>query len=127
MSFYNRNLPQHFTLVDRADGTIWWLSFRESDDRIGVSSTPPPIGPRHQVYSYPAGDGPVLVHQNGVNIRLLVRSSRLGYEEVNGWPVYTGPIVAREGMRSYALAIIKPASWIMGGSRLAWTVILDRP
>jgi len=117
--------PQIIVMVDRADGTEWQLTHRQSDNRWALRDDPVPHGLRGQVRRFEAFDGPRLgAHPE---VRLLIRDGRLGYEIAPlGQGVRdldTHRVCTRRGLAAYSLEVI-PAGWSGARDTLGWIVAL---
>lgn len=74
-------MPVYLILTDRADGTLWWLTYSTSpagDDGYGyisITTTQPPSSVNVDSLTFPAYDGPMLGQG-----KLMVRSGFLGVD-----------------------------------------------
>ena len=120
-------LPPFVILEDRADGTLWILSHRESDDRFKITSQDVAI-PAHlraQYRVYGPLEGPILEWGGGL-IRLLIRGGRIGYEvllPVQGQrdkdfpPVYT-----RDSYENHSL-VLSQGDYLYEGDRFGYSTV----
>jgi len=117
---------QSFTVLeDRDDGTLWVLSHRSSDDRIGITELTDlstflqlAASLRYEAFGEPyIGTNPTL--------RLIVRGGRLGVEisalEQGIQDQDQAQLLSREKNQRYALEVIEPTTTEEVG-RLAWTL-----
>jgi len=72
-----------FGLTDRADGTVYYLKVQDSPDQRLMLDTEKHMQGKVIAHVYSAFGGPQLPRSN---VRLLVRSGRLGYEVVSDDP-----------------------------------------
>ena len=111
-------------LEDRADGTLWQLTHRQSDARFAIRDDAVPAFFRGQVRQYSAFDGPVM----GFNprVRLLIRDGRLGYEMVVLGQGITdrdnARILTRRGNEQYSLEVTD-GDWLQEGDTLGWSTV----
>lgn len=119
-------LPMIVVLTDRADGKLWQLTHRVSDERFLLSDAPVPVSLRGQVRQYGAFDGPVL--GDGPGIRLLVRAGRIGYEMVQSQQGVTdmdnAPVMTRRGTQNFSL-LLTLAGWLRDGDRIGYRLELS--
>lgn len=120
--------PPIIVLTDRADGTEWALSHRQSDNRLTLTDAA--ISPirAQQVHRYPAYDGPRL--KSAPHVQLFVRSGRLGYETVE-LPSYVtdvdqGRLLSRRGNETFAVEVIQ-GPYVYDGDALAWEDVRGTP
>jgi len=117
-------LPQIITIEDRADGTIWQLTHRASDNRVAIRDDVVPIMLRGQVTHYSAYDGPVLGGKP--KIRLLIRGGRIGYEVIDLGQGVTdrdnARILTRRSFANFALEIL-PLTWVSDGDRIGYSTV----
>lgn len=133
-------LSTRVVLTDRADGTLWLLSFSTTPagpDGLGYISilTPPPDRPDQGNYTvYGPSSGPVVswvstpvAHSQGVDprpevfARLLVRGGYLGFEAIPD-RIYGRRVVPRKRVERGVREIIRPSTYTPSGpfNVLAW-------
>lgn len=121
------HLPLITVLVDRADGTDWYITHRRSDDRIGINSGAVPRFHAGEVRRFPAYEEPYL--PTNPTLRIFVRGGRLGYEVV---PLERG-VTDRDSGRVYTRLVppgaavvyglhITDGGWAAEGDPLGWEV-----
>lgn len=112
-------LPQYIVMTDRADGTRWLLTYNlsegpDGDGRISITDMLPSTP---DVLLFGPYDGPYLDgtdQQGRPIIRLLIRSGRLGYEQVmiqGITSIANVRILTRLGLSHIFREIIIPSSW----------------
>ena len=122
--FQSPGLPPFLALTDRADGTVWYVTHRQSDDRWAITDTPPPPYLRSAVELHEAYGEPFLDTAEGV--RFFVRSGRIGYEQLPKSLYNSGAILTRVTNARYRLRLSR-GQWTgleadAVGSRLGYTV-----
>jgi hypothetical protein len=120
-------------LTDRADETLWLLSFNTAEpsvDGLGYISIVAPVPERPDRGNFRVFgpyDGPLLVAEPSPTrfrvLRLLVRSGYLGYEETD-LTTRQGRVMARRKMEALVREIVVPASWRAEPDMLAWRDVL---
>jgi hypothetical protein len=120
-------LANNIIMVDRADGTHWQLTHRQSDDRFAIRDDPLHPTLRGQLSFFGPYEGPYLQVAFDL-VRLLIRDGRIGYEMVTGRETYdSARVLTRRGPeKTYALEVI-PAGWAREGDVLGWTVARGTP
>lgn len=103
--------PYIVAMVDRADGTVWYLTHLRAENRFVLTDVPPPKkGLQAQIVRFGSRDGPYIPLPGGVSARLLVRGGRLGYEVVSS--VHSNPAPAtRDKWARYSLRLRVPSVW----------------
>lgn len=121
-------LPKWIALTDRADGTVWYLEFKTTQDGLGYIgiNTQQPRPDRDWVIFGPY-DGPVITGDDThPDLRLLVRGGDLGYEiDHDQGHANDARIMARQGVSSNLGEIYRPTSWKDDGANdtLAYTQV----
>lgn len=117
-------LPPRVYMTDRADGTVWWLTFNttvSSVDSLGYISITDTLttGDKGNYRTFGAYDGPYI----GLDpiTRLFIRSGYLGYEVVTSG-VHNGRSMARKGVERAGREIIIPVAFSLNDpdATLAW-------
>jgi len=129
-------LPANVVLTDRADGTLWHLSFTTTPpgpDGLGyiTLNSALPVLPNKDIVVYGAWDGPVMSMRdprNGLEFQaqLLVRGGYLGFEvDTDLYPI-TGRsqarVMARRSLQKSGREIIFPGNWPVYEA-LAWVEV----
>lgn len=105
---------QAIILTDRADGSLWMVSFNTSSpERLSINSIYSTIQRKEGVRLYAADDGPKM-DEDG-EFTLIIRSGRLGFE-YNPFPRYE---VARDDSPPYARQTSAQRLLIMDGTNPA--------
>lgn len=123
-------LPARIIMTDRADGTLWFLTYSlalpsiDGYGYIAITDQLPTEAPG-DFHTYGPWDGPVI--RSEPVIKLLIRGGYLGYEEENPAP-WEGErsharVFARVGVRRSLREIIKPSSFLHSPDMLAWDVM----
>lgn len=109
-----------FQLVDREDGTVWTITHDEADERIGISNVA--VGRRLAgfINKFDAFSGPVF-ELDGVRCRLLIRTGRLGYEDMLDADVgqVAGLVTSRVGQARFSCVMYIPSGFAISGV-LGW-------
>lgn len=125
-----RGLPMWVSMVDRADGTVWYLTHRVSDQRFGITDSPPPPKQRLSVRAHGAYDGPYLevAGRKGLVLRLLIRNGRFGYEVVTPTRALVdlaSPLVTTRRGNGLLTLAVQQAVFREAGDRLGYRVERD--
>lgn len=88
--------PSFFGLTDRADGSVWYMTHLQAENRWGITDQKVPV-PHMQswIVVFPANEGPYMTTPDGVCLRMLLRNHRLGYEIVEGFRADSAPLRTR--------------------------------
>ncbi len=109
-------MPAYFSMIDREDGTEWFLTWLAQDGYFSISDTPPPDRFQTQVLRFGPQDGPWL----GNGIRLLVRDGRLGYDMPRVADKTISPLTfARSKWKRYSLQVQR-GPWQREGDTLGY-------
>lgn len=101
-------MAQAIVLTDRADGTLWLVSFNTSaPEHLSISSDYSTIQHREGVRLYAADDGPKM-DEDG-EFTLMVRGGRLGFD----YNRFAGQAVARDDPPPYSRQISAQRKLIM--------------
>lgn len=109
--------PSFIVMVDREDGTEWWLS-RELDEeeveRVTISDTAPSGFQRGNVRRYGPYDGPWI--EARIPVRLFVTSAHLGYDSpaVGAVKVQAARVFTRAGMQRTISEIYAEENFSLG-------------
>lgn len=85
--------PRFVALTDRSDGTVWFMTHLQAENRWGITDQVPPGWFGSDIVVYTAMDGPCYVF-GSFCVRMLLRSHRLGYEVIDG-KVNSAPLRTR--------------------------------
>lgn len=129
-------LPQYMVMTDRADGTLWLLSYNLTDlnppadgfGRISITDVLPSTPDKLIFGPY---EGPyvqeVTNEQGNPIIRLLIRDGHIGYEMPNFGPgvqsLDTARVLTRRGVANILREIVVPLAWRSAGDTLGWKVV----
>lgn len=101
-------LPQQIIMTDRADGTLWLLSY--SGDFVSINNV---FSARNDTTIYGPYDGPILADGDRVDCKLLIRGGYLGYEAELAPPNRSqARVMARMGVARIFQEIIVPSTWV---------------
>lgn len=129
-------IPKPIILTDRADGTLWWLSFSTASpgpDGLGYVSLNSQIPTDPNRIIYDVNEGPIV--GSNPRIRLIVRGGYLGYEL---FPAQRGitagsqerVLAQKTGVQREYREIILPTGWtdqdrgFVSITELGWTQVL---
>lgn len=89
--------PQAIVLTDRANGTLWMISFNNGPpERLSINSVYSTIQIKEGVRLYDANDGPKM-DEDG-EYTLIIRNGRIGFE----YTVFSRETIARDDSPPYA-------------------------
>lgn len=115
-------LPMYMILVDRDDGTEWYLSHDASHTHFAINDGPLPVTNKYFYVKYDAFEGPLV----GVNptVRLYIRDGHLGYdtEELPEYIHYEDNqrVLSRRGFERFTCEVRLPSTGFVEGRGLVW-------